>query len=313
MVRVAAVAGRMESRARAFADELGIPTAYGSYEALLADPEIEAVYIPLPNSLHGLWTIRAAEAGKHVLCEKPLAGTEEEAAAMFAAADRAGVKLVEAFPYRFQPQTLRTRELVESDAIGEVRLIRASFGFTVRDQGDIRYNPDLAGGALMDVGSYPVNLAVLVAGCRPLQAYAVADWASTGVDRTLVGILEFPNKVLAQISCSFATGVHRHALIAGTAGVIETEFLNHPADQDKASIRLKSGTEWIWSYDTVSTEPGNGFLAEADAFARLIRFGDAGWQGPTPAESLDTMAAIDALYRSARTGQSVDVRPARAR
>ncbi len=187
---------------------------HATYEALLADPEIDAIYNPLPNNLHAEWSIRAAEAGKHVLCEKPLATTAADARAMFDAARRNDVYLVEAYPYRAQPQTLKMRELLAAKAIGRLQLVQASFGFPLTDTTNIRMDPALAGGALMDAGCYPVSLVRTVAGERPRRVHAVAKWAPSGVDLTLLASLEFPSGLLAQISCSFATiqaspGVHR--------------------------------------------------------------------------------------------------------
>src|SRR5262245_9159437 len=179
--RVVAVASRDGARAAALAAEFGVPRAYGAYAELLADPEVEAVYIGLPNSLHAEWTIAAVRAGKHVLCEKPLAVSRAEAEAMFEAARAAGVWLMEAFMYRFHPQTLRVQELITSGAIGQVRLIRAIFCFTVADPNNVRLSAELAGGALMDVGCYPLNFARMIAGTAPERVAAAARWAPSGV------------------------------------------------------------------------------------------------------------------------------------
>ena len=220
-VTVSAIASRDDAKARAFAREFAIARHFGSYQALLADRDTDAVYIPLPNSLHAEWSIAAVRAGKHVLCEKPLSATAAEARAMFDAARRHGVHLVEGFPYRAQPQTRKLRELLEAGVIGEVRLIQAAFGFSLGTGENIRLNPRLAGGALMDVGAYPVSLARMVARSRPTRVHASAHWAG-GVDRTLAATLQFSSGLLAQINCSFSTCLHRHALIAGSNGVIRT-------------------------------------------------------------------------------------------
>src|SRR5262249_33758035 len=158
---------REASRASALAGELRIPRAYGSYEEVLADPAVEAIYVPLPNSLHCEWAIRAAEAGKHILCEKPLAMDAAECAAVGAAARDHGVVLMEAFMYRFHPQTERVRELISQGALGEPRLIRASFTFRVTNPANIRLQPDLGGGSLMDVGCYCVNVARTLFNAEP--------------------------------------------------------------------------------------------------------------------------------------------------
>ena len=277
-VRVAAVASRDIGKAQRFAADTGIERHFGSYESLLADREIDAVYIPLPNSLHAEWTIRAARAGKHVLCEKPLAASAAEAHAMFDAARRHGVKLVEGYPYLAQPQTLKMRELLEAGAIGEPRLIQAGFGFTLTDRENIRLNPQLAGGALMDVGVYPVSLIRVIAGQRPARVQAAAHFTSdergAGVDSALAATLEFAGGLLAQVTCSFESALHRQALIVGSGGMIQTTFANHTSAEQPGILRLRAGAgKGIDS--TVETASVNGFLAEAESFARLVKEGTA--------------------------------------
>ncbi len=306
-VVVTAVAGRDFEKTQVFSEETGVRRVLPSYDALISDPEIHAIYNPLPNSLHAEWSIRAAEAGKHVLCEKPLAVTVREAEAMFDAARRHGVRLVEAFPYRSQPQTLKLKELLDENAIGPVRLVRASFGFTITDPANIRFDPVLGGGALYDGGVYPVNLLRMIAGTLPARVHAIARWTDLGVDRTLVASLEFPDGLLAQISCGFDTAVHRHALIAGENGVIETTFANHFSPDRPATLSIKRGVAWDAPTDTIETPPTNGFLAEADAFADFIR--DGSWNGTTEAESIDTLRILEAILESARTGQTIRLNP----
>ena len=201
-VSVEAVASRNLERGKAFAAENGVPRVVPTYEALLADPAIDAIYNPLPNSLHAEWTIRATDAGKHVLCEKPIAGSATEARAMFEAARRNNVYVVEAYPYRAQPQTIKLRELLDAKAIGRLQLVYASFCFAMSNASNIRLDPALAGGSLMDAGSYPISLARMIAGERPVRVHAMARMAETGVDRTVVGSLEFASGLLAQISCT---------------------------------------------------------------------------------------------------------------
>jgi len=306
-VKVVAVASRDAAKAKRFAAEVGIPGVHDSYDALLADPEIDAVYNPLPNSLHAEWSILAVEAGKHVLCEKPLAASASEARAMFEAAKRNGVHLVEGYPYRAQPQTLKLRELLDEGAVGRVQLIQASFGFTLKDGTNIRLDPSLAGGALMDVGSYPVSLARMVAKEGPSRVSALAKWTDTGVDRTLVATIEFPSGLLAQISCSFDTAVHRQALIAGTEGILRTTFYNNPSPAAPPILHLQRGKGWDATVETMEVPTTNGFLAEAESFERLVRQGPEQWTGATPEESLDIMLTLEALLRSARSGKPVDI------
>jgi predicted dehydrogenase len=306
-VRVVAVASRDAAKAKRFAAEVGVPGIHDSYEALLADPGIDAIYNPLPNSLHAEWSIRAVEAGKHVLCEKPLAASASEARAMFEAAKYNSVHLVEGYPYRAQPQTLKLRELLDGGAVGRVQLIQASFGFTLKDGPNIRLDPSLAGGALMDVGSYPVSLARMVAKEGPSRVSALAKWTDSGVDRTLVATIEFPSGLLAQVSCSFDTAVHRQALIAGTEGILQTTFYNNPSPTAPPILHLQRGKGWDATVEILEVPTTNGFLGEAESFERLVRQGREQWTGATPEESLDIMLTLEALLRSARSGKPVDI------
>lgn len=306
-VVVAAVASRDAERATAFARDAGIGRVHSSYEALLADPGIDAVYVPLPNNLHAAWSIRAADAGKHVLCEKPLAATALEAKAVFEAARRNGVFAVEAYPYRAQPQTLKMRELLAAQAIGNVRLVQASFGFPLADAANIRMKPDLAGGALMDAGSYPVSLVRTIAGVRPARVQAMSRWAESGVDLTTLATLEFSSGLLAQVSCTFATARHRHAFIAGDAGSISTTYFNDTSAAFPPLIEIRRGTGWDAQRETIETASIHGFLAEADAFHDLVRHGWDRWVGATPDESIDIALTLDALATSARSGAVVEV------
>jgi predicted dehydrogenase len=305
-VAVTAVASRDSAKAREFADEFSIGRHFNSYEALLADRGIDAVYVPLPNALHAEWSIAAARAGKHVLCEKPLAANAAQARAMFDAARHHAVHLVEAYPYRLQPQTLKLRELLDAGVIGDLRLIQASFGFSLGEVENIRLDPQLAGGALMDVGSYPVSLVRMAAKALPTRVQAVAHWTNRGVDRTLAANLTFGDGLYAQISCSFSTCVHRQALLAGSNGVIQTTFLNHTTPS-QAVMQLRVGTDKEAVDSVVQTAAANGFLAEAESFARLVREGPAAWQGTTPQESIDIMMTIDAILSSARSGTAIDI------
>jgi xylose dehydrogenase (NAD/NADP) len=304
---VMAVASRDADRAAAFARDTGIERVHESYDALFADPEIEAVYVPLPNSLHAQWSIRAVEAGKHVLCEKPLAASAAEARAMFDAAQRHGVYLVEGYPYRAQPQTLKLRELLAKGTIGRPRIVQASFGFPIGDAANIRMDPELAGGALMDAGSYPVSLVRTIAGAAPRRVSAMSQWAPSGVDATTLATMEFADGVLAQISCTFATARHRHAFIAGEAGSIATTYYNDTSLAFPPLLEVTRGTGWDAARDVVETAATSGFLAEAEAFHDLIRIGWSAWTGATPTESVDIARTLDALAASARHGVPVAV------
>jgi predicted dehydrogenase len=305
-VVVAAIASRSGNKAEKFARETGVPRFHGAYEALLADPEIDAIYNPLPNSLHAEWSIRACEAGKHVLCEKPLCTSADEARAMFAAARKNRVHLVEGYPYRAQPQTISALKLIHAGAIGALQLIQSSFGFTLSPGPNIRGSSELAGGSLMDAGTYPVSLILMAARERPARVSAVAHWQD-GVDHALAATLEFKSGLLAQVTSSFTTSVHRFALLTGTQGVIQTQFLNHlPADQP-AEFLIKRGIPADQPYEKVQTSGGNGFRAEAESFARLVRGTDSDWEGPTPEESIGIAATLEAILHSARAARPVDL------
>lgn len=303
-VVVAAVASRSSDKAETFARETGVPRFYSSYEALLADPEIDAIYIPLPNSLHAQWSIRACEAGKHVLCEKPLCTSGAEARAMFAAARKNRVHLVEGYPYRAQPQTIAVLEMIHAGAIGPLQLIQSSFGFTLAAGPNIRGSAELAGGSLMDAGAYPVSLTLMAARERPARVSAVAHWKG-GVDHALAATLEFESGLLAQVTSSFSTSAHRFALIAGTQGVIHTQFLNHPPLSRPAAFLIKRGIRADEDFEPIETAPMNGFRAEAESFARLVRGGR--WEGPSPEQSIDIVRTLEAILQSARAGRPVDL------
>ena len=217
---IRAVASRDLDNARQFADELQIEHAYGSYQELLEDDEINAIYIPLPNHLHKEWSIRAARAGKHVLCEKPLALTAEDCEEMKATADAHGVLLMESFMYRHHPRILAAREMVKTGKIGELKIINAGFTFWLADENDIRNQPEMGGGAVMDVGCYCINISRLMAGREPQVVQARAEWAFSGVDDKLVGMLDFGGGLMAHFDCGFNMESRQECIIAGTDGYL---------------------------------------------------------------------------------------------
>ncbi len=306
-VDICAVASRNAEKAAAFCKENGIAHSFGSYEAMLADSSIEAVYNPLPNNLHAEWSIKAANAGKHVLCEKPFAANSVETKAMFDAAAANKVYVVEAYPYRAQPQTIKLAELLRERAIGKVQLIQASFGFPLPVNGNIRWDPSLAGGALMDAGSYPVSLVRMIAGERPTRVHAMARFADSGVDRTLIGSIDFPGGVMAQISCSFGTARHRHAMIIGDAGSIETAYYNDTSDKLPPHVIIKRSIAFDAPREIIECAAAPGFRVQGEAFYDLVRDGWASWPGATPEETTDIMLTIDALAASARDGKVVAI------
>jgi predicted dehydrogenase len=294
--RLLAVASRDEGRAVAYAKEWGIERAHGSYEALLADPAIDAVYIPLPNHLHAEWTIRAARAGKHVLCEKPLALTVAEVDAMAAAARESRVVLAEAFMYRHHPQTLKVRELVESGAIGAPRFVRGTFTFQLDRPDDVRLRPEWGGGCLWDVGCYPLSFARFGLGAEPVEAFGSMMAGPTGIDETFAGQLAFPGGVLAQIEASFRAPYRTHFEITGTEGTIVVRQPWKPQDLPILVTR-ESGTEEI----AVGGE--DRYLLEVEDLAASVRTGRPPRVGL--AESRGNVATIVALLASARLGRPV--------
>ena len=223
-VELLAVASREQAHADAYAHEWEIPRAYGSYEALLADPDVDAVYISLPNTMHAEWSIKALEAGKHVLCEKPFTRHPDEADAAFDTAEKTGRLLSEAFMYRHNPQTKKLVELVADGAIGELRLVRSAFSYSLYDTGNIRLRTDVEGGALMDVGCYCVSGSRLLGG-EPLAAHAEAWYGPSGTDWVLAAVLRFPNDVLATFDCGTALPNRDELEAIGSEGSI---FLDDP-------------------------------------------------------------------------------------
>ena len=291
-----AVASRSEKKAADFASQQNIPRAYGSYQALLADDDIQAVYIPLPNSLHREWTIKAAEAGKHILCEKPLALNASQCADMDAAARRNGVKLMEAFMYRFHPQTAKVLELIQSGVIGQPRLIHAAFSFHLTNPANIRLQAELGGGSLMDVGCYCVNVIRTLAGAEPVEAQAFANWAQTGVDKQLTGTLRFADGLLAQFDCALTLERREFYQVAGPEGhlYVPGAFLPGTAD---TTIYEHHGRQ-----ETTTHE-----VSGVDEYQLMVEhFADCVLHDKPPrypvAEAQANMRVIEALYRSARDG-----------
>ncbi len=313
-VKIVAVASRKLETAAVFAAALGIGRHHGSYEALLADTEVDAIYLPLPNSLHAEWAIKAAQSGKHILCEKPLALNYREAQTMFDAAKTHGVMLLEAYPYYFQPQTGDMLALLHGGAIGTVRSMQACFGFTLPNpQGNIRLNPELGGGALLDAGSYALSMIRLVMGCAPQRVQADATWADSGVEISLMATLHYADGRRAQLSCAMDAANYRHAVIAGTAGTIETEYLNHTSTQAgghpwgylSSELRVRRGTANNVPFEVIHSPTGSGFRFAAEAFARKVAEQDFAAIERAAQASLDIAATLEALALSARQGRAV--------
>ncbi|CAN5894373.1 Gfo/Idh/MocA family oxidoreductase [soil metagenome] len=320
-VQVAAVASRRPETAAAFASANRIGRHVGSYEELLADAELDAIYLPLPNSLHAEWAIKAAEHGKHVLCEKPLALGLAEAQAMFDAARRHGVMLLEAYPYSFQPQTGEMLGLLQAGAIGEVRSVQSCFGFSLAPSPDnIRLKPDLGGGSLLDAGSYALSVIRLAMGCAPVRVRADATWAESGVDISMAATLYYADGRRAQLTCAMDAANHRRATIVGSRGVIETEFLNHTAQKAgddprgflPSQLRVRRGVGAQVAFEDVMCGVGSGFRFAADAFARVVAEQDFAAIDRAAQASLDNAATLEALALSAKRAAAVDVVARRA-
>lgn len=293
---VVAVASRDAAQAAAYATALGIPRHHDSYEALLADDGIDAVYNPLPNSLHREWTIRALEAGKHVLCEKPLGLSAAECREMAAAAEGSGRFLMEAFMYRFHPRTVKAREMAAAGRLGDVRLVRATFGFTVSDPANIRLQPELGGGALMDVGCYCVDVARQVFGREPLEAQARAVWSGSGVDARLLGTLDFGGGAFLQFDCALDAVRVESVVIDGSQGRLRL---------DGAFVAGKGETTLVHEDRAAGTEVLS--FAGVDQYQLMAEhFADCVLTGAQPlyggGHAAGGMAALEALYASARGG-----------
>jgi predicted dehydrogenase len=302
LCEIAAIASRDLRKAESAAQELGIARAYGSYEELLADPEIDAIYNPLPNHLHVPWSIRAAEAGKHVLCEKPIGLNVAEARQLIAARDRTGVAIGEAFMIQTHPQWIRMVELARSGRIGAMRGVVGTFGYFNRDAQNVRNVREWGGGALMDIGCYPIKGSRIAFGEEPVSVSgAMVRDADFGTDILTSAVLEFPSG-----HCVFTCGTQlvpsQSIQFLGTKGRLELEIpFNAPPDWP-ARIRIDDGSD-ITGAKIVTTEfdTCDQYTLQGDAFARAILEG-----GPPPVpleDSLRNMAVIDAIVRSVESGK----------
>ncbi|MGH7177373.1 MAG: Gfo/Idh/MocA family protein [Tepidisphaeraceae bacterium] len=301
--RTVAVGSRSVDSARAFADRFGIQKVHGSYGSLLSDQEVDAVYLSLPNSMHHEWTIRSLRAGKHVLCEKPLAVTAAQGREMFEEARRAGRTLVEAFMYVSHPQTRAIIDAVRGGTIGELRLIRTSFCYrTTRVDGNIRFDPAMAGGATMDVGCYCVHFSRMVAGAEPDSVHAVSQLHESGVDLTTTGVLHFPAGVVASFVCGMGVQCDNTAHVCGTEGYIEipwpwkplktaTYTIAHsaPPRQDKGLTAPSPRREM-----TITAARGL-YALEADDFAAAVL--DGAPPALTESNTLGNLRVMDEIRR----------------
>jgi D-xylose 1-dehydrogenase (NADP+, D-xylono-1,5-lactone-forming) len=262
-VDVVAVGSRSEERARAYAAEKGLPRWHGSYEALLADPEVDAIYISLPNGLHAEWAVRCADAGKHALVEKPFSSRVAEVERAFDAAERNGVVMSEGFMWRHNPQTFRLLEMVNAGAIGEVRLVRATFSFDLDRPGDVRWDPALDGGALMDVGCYCISGIRLVCG-EPVDVagYGIGE----GVDARFAGVLRFHDGMLATFDCGFDLPNRDGLEVIGSEGTL---YLADPWHARSPGVVVQRGDE----VEQVEVAPENSYRLELEDLAEAVATG----------------------------------------
>jgi predicted dehydrogenase len=296
--RVVAIASRDKQKAEAAAQALGIARAYGSYEALIADPDVEAIYNPLPNHLHVPWSVLAAAAGKHVLCEKPIAMSAAEARGLRDARDRAGVLIGEAFMVRTHPQWLGVRTLVESGRIGDLRLVVGHFSYFRRDPNDIRSRVDWGGGAMMDIGCYPITLSRWLFNAEPLDVIGQLERdPEMGIDRLGSALLRFPTGQ-ASFTCGGQLAPHQRMQILGTTARIEVEIpFNAPPDRI-CRILVDDGAQFAGaSAEPIEFPATDQYALQADQFSDAIR-----GRGTVPVsieDAIANMAVIDAIFRSA--------------
>lgn len=303
---VVAIASRDERVAQDAARAANIPHAFGSYQALLESDAVDAIYNPLPNHLHKEWTIRAAEQGKHILCEKPFALNIGEVDEMIAAAQQHGVQLMEAFMYRFHPQHARVKELLQQGAIGKIKTIRSAFCFTLNNADNIRLQKELGGGALMDVGCYCVNMARLFADAEPSEVQANVVMHANGVDDTLTGLLRFPNDIVGVFDCSFRTDYTEWLQIQGTEGRLDLPRPVKPLlNPGEIILRRGEKSDRLATLTTITTPAANHYQLMVEHFADAVLHNTP--LAYTPELDRGNMRVIDALYQAAESGRTVRV------
>jgi len=292
-----AVASRDQQKAGDYAKEKHIPQSFGSYEALLADPDVDVIYNPLPNHMHTEWTVKAAHAGKHVLCEKPVALAAADVDAMIEAAVSTGVTITEAFMYRHHSQTLKVKELVDQGAIGDLQFIRGSFSFYLDREWDIRLDPEMGGGSIWDVGCYPISYARYIAGEEPGEVFGWQVSSKRGVDLIFTGQMRFPGGVLAQFDSSFRTPYRTHIEITGSEGSLSIPRPFNPGKNE--FITLKRGED----AETIHIPGEMLYLGEVEDLT------DAVLHGKSPLINLQhsraNVTTILALLQSAKEGKPV--------
>ena len=294
-----AVASRSQESADAYAGKWKIPRGYGSYADLLADPEIDVVYNSLPNHLHAEWTIKAVEAGKHVLCEKPIALSVEEVDAISDAAKTHGRVVTEAFMYRHHPQTLKVQGIVNSGSLGTLKLLRGSFSYVINPEGNIRVDPALGGGSIWDVGCYPISYMRAVLGAEPLDVFGWQLTGPTGIDDTFVGQLRFAGDVYGQFDSSFVIPFHVYMEFVGSKGTLIVPNPYKPGVNEKIFLVREGKTE------TIKIKGQELYLGEVEDMADAILLGKEPRISQT--DSRANVAVITALLESARTSKPVKI------
>jgi predicted dehydrogenase len=294
-VDLIAVASREQGRADEYAKQWEIERAYGSYEALLADPEIEAVYISLPNTMHCEWSIKALEAGKSVLCEKPMSRNPSEVTRAFDVADRTGLWLSEAFMYRHNPQTKKLQQLIADGAIGEVRLVRSAFSYSLYDEENIRLRTDVEGGSLMDVGCYNISGSRLVGG-EPEHVFGESWVGPSGTDWVFAGTLRFPSNVIATFHCGTALPEQDELEVIGSEGSL---FIDDPWHCKSAAIEVRRDD----GVERVRIEREDSYRLELENLSDAIRGEDQLLLGRD--DAVGQARALEALHASATSGERV--------
>ena len=299
---VTAIASRDADRAARVAADFGIARAYAGYQTLLDDPEIEAIYNPLPNHLHVEWTIRALDAGKHVLCEKPIGLNAAEAQAIIAARERSGKRVMEAFMVRFHPQWQRIRTLVREGRIGVVRVIQSAFVFPVLDPNNVRNRKEWGGGALYDVGCYPIVTARYLFGAEPERAVALIDRdPKLGIDRVTSGLLAFAGGGQLTFSSALQLAAYQRVVVLGSLGRIEISVPFTPQKDYACRIIIDTGTTLDGSSAVFEQIPAvDQYVLQCDQAAAVMR-GEAAQEFPIE-DAIANMRVIDALYRSGASG-----------
>jgi predicted dehydrogenase len=298
---VVAIVSRDAAKAQQAATEHGIPTSYGSYEALLADPNVDVIYNPLPNGLHKEWTIKIAQAGKHCLTEKPMALNAADAQEMVTAFRQAGKKLAEAFQWRHHPQCQYVRDTVRAGGIGDLRLIEAGFSFMLDRPKDVRWDPALGGGALYDVGCYPISVVRYITGAEPLSVTSHVHWHKRGVDDLVVATLEFPGEVFATINCAFILPLRRYYEVVGTTGSLMVPRTYNPTKAFVGQV-IRRGVDRE-TLETIRFGRKNSYALMVEDFNRaVIEDRDPLFPGE---DGVKNMRVIDAIFQSAREGRAV--------